>query len=47
MKAISKAMRPKAEEVLTELQHCPNGLFMVVNDLKTDSKEVEGGVCMR
>ena len=41
-KAVSKAMREKVEEVLTELQHCPNGMFRPVKGLKTDSKEVEG-----
>ena len=29
-KAVSKALREKAEEVLTELQHCPNGMFRLV-----------------
>ena len=41
-KAVSKAMRGKAEEVLTELQNCPNGMFSLLRRLKTDSKEVEG-----
>ena len=36
-------MREKAEEALTELQDCPNGMFRLVKGLKTDSKEVEGG----
>ena len=27
-KAASKAMREKAEEALTELQNCPNWMFM-------------------
>ena len=26
-KAVSKAMREKAEEVHNELQNCPNGMF--------------------
>ena len=26
---------------------CPNGMFRLVKGLKTDSKEVEGGRCMR
>ena len=26
-KAVSKAMREKVEEALTELQNCPNGMF--------------------
>ena len=41
-KAVSKAMRVKAEEELTELQRCPNGMLRVVKGLKTGSKEVEG-----
>ena len=41
-KAVSKAMREKAEEVLTELQNCPYRMFRLVKGLKTDSKEVEG-----
>ena len=40
-------MREKAEEVLTELKIFPNGMFRLVKGLKTDSKEVEGGRCMR
>ena len=40
-------MREKAVEVLAELQYCPNGMFWLVEGLKTDSKEVEGGRCMR
>ena len=46
-KAVSKAMREKAEEVLTEIQNCPNGMFGLEEGLETDSKEVEGGMCMR
>ena len=45
-KAVSKAMREKAEEALTELRNCQNGMFRLVKGLKTDSKEVEGGRCM-
>ena len=45
--SLSKAMREKAEEALTELQKCPNGMFRLVKGLKTDSKEVEGERCMR
>ena len=41
-KAVSKAMREKAEEAHTELQNCPNWMFRLVKGLKTDSKEVEG-----
>ena len=40
-------MREKAEEVLSEIRHCPNGMFRLVKELRTDSKEVEGGRCMR
>ena len=40
-KAVSKAMREKAEEVLTGLQNCPCGMFRLVKGLKTDRKEVE------
>ena len=46
-KAVSKAMRQKAEEALTELNNCPNGMLRLEKRLKTDSKEVEGGRCMR
>ena len=42
-KSVSKAMREKAEEVLTELTNCSNVMFGLVKGLKTDSKEVEGG----
>ena len=40
-------MREKAEEALTELQNYPNGMLRLVKGLKTDSKEVDGGRCMR
>ena len=46
-KAVSKAMREKAEEALTELQNCPNWMPRLAKVLKTNSKEVEGGKCMR
>ena len=46
-KTVSKAIREKAEEALTELQNCPNGMSRLVRGLKTDSKEIEGGRCMR
>ena len=46
-KTVSKAMREKAEEALTELQYCPYGMLRLVKGQKTDSKEVEGGRCMR
>ena len=45
--AVSKATREKAEEVLTEIQNCPNGMLRLVKGLRTDSKEVEGYRCMR
>ena len=31
-KAVSKAMREKAEEALTELQNCPNEMCRLEND---------------
>ena len=40
-------MREKAEEALAELQTCPNGMSRLAKALRTDSKEVEGGRCMR
>ena len=43
-KAFSKTMRQNAEEVLAELQ---NWMLRLVKGQKTDSKEVEGGRCMR
>ena len=46
-KAVSKAMTEKAEEALTELQNCPYWMLRLVKGLETDSKEVEGGRCMR
>ena len=46
-KAVSKAMREKAEEALTELTNCPNVMIRLVKVPKTDSKEVEGGRCVR
>ena len=46
-KAVSKAIREKAKEVLTELKNCPIRMFRLVRELKTDSKDVEGGRCMR
>ena len=46
-KAVSIAMREKAEEALTGLQNCPNWMFRLVKGLKTDSKAVEGGRCMK
>ena len=46
-KIVTKAMREKAEEALTELQNCQNGMIRLGKWLKADSKEVEGGGCMR
>ena len=46
-KAVTKEMREKTEEVLTELQDYQNGMFRLVIGPKTDSKKVEGGGCMR
>ena len=40
-------MRDKAEEAFTESQNSPNGMFRLVKGRKTDSKDVEGGRCMR
>ena len=37
-KVVIKAMREKAEDVLTELQNCPNGMFGLEKGLETDSK---------
>ena len=41
-KAVSTAMREKAEEALTELKHGPNAMFRLVKRLNFD-EEVEGG----
>ena len=41
-KAVSKAMREKAEEVITELKNCAIGMFRLVRGLKIDMKEVAG-----
>ena len=35
-KAVSRAVREEAEEALTELQNCPNGMFRLVKGLRTD-----------
>ena len=40
-KAVSKAMKEKAEEALTELKNFKNGVFRVVKGLKTDSKKLK------
>ena len=34
-KTVSKEMREKAEEVLPELQNCPNGMFKLVKVYKS------------
>ena len=41
-KSVSKTIREKAEEALTESQNCPNEMLRLAKGLKTDSKEVEG-----
>ena len=46
-KAVSKTLKEKAERVFTELKNCPNGMCRLVKGLKTDSKDIEGGRCMR
>ena len=38
-KAVSKAIKVNAEEALTELQNCPNGMLRLVKRLKTDRKK--------
>ena len=35
------------QQVLTELRNCPNWMFWLIKRLRIDSKEVEGGRCMR
>ena len=45
-KEVSKALREMAEDVLTELKNCPNGMFWLMKGLKDYSKKV-GGRCMR
>ena len=45
-KAVTKTVREKAKEVLTDLQCCPNGMVWPVKVLKCDSKEVESGRCV-
>ena len=37
-KSVSKAMKEKAEEALTELQNCPYGMLRLVKGLETHSK---------
>ena len=38
-KAVSKAMREKVVEVLTELKNCHNWMFRLINGLMIDSKQ--------
>ena len=38
-KAVSKAMREKADKTLTELKKFPNWMLLLVKGLKTDGKE--------
>ena len=45
-KAVSEAMRMKAEEARTELNNSPNGMPRLVTGLKSDSNEFEGGRCI-
>ena len=47
IKVVSIVMRYKVKERPTVWKNCPNGMFMLVKGLKTNSKEVEGGRCMR
>ena len=42
-KAVSKAMREKAEEVLAKLNNFPYGMFRQAKVLKFGCAEVEGG----
>ena len=46
-KAVSIAIREKAEEALTILKIYQNRMFRLVRGLMADSKEVEGGRYMR
>ena len=40
-------MREKTDEALTELQNCSDGMFRLAKGLKADSKEGEGGRCIK
>ena len=42
-KAVTKALREKAEERLTELENCLNEMLSLVKELMIDSKAGEGG----
>ena len=44
-KAVPKAMR-EAGRGAYRMKNWPNGMFMLVKRLKTDSKDVDGGRCM-
>ena len=44
-KAVSKAMKEKAEDAFTELIDCQYGMSRLVKGLKTYSKEVDKGRC--
>ena len=46
-KALSIAMREGGRGAYRINKKCPNGMFSLVKGMKTDSKEVEGGRCMR
>ena len=46
-KVVSKAMREKSEKGLTGLKNCQNGMFRLVSVLMIDSKDVEGGSCLK
>ena len=46
-KAISKEIREKAKDAITELQNYPHWMFRLVKGLKNNSEEVEEGRCMR
>ena len=40
-KAVSKAMREKAENALTYLKNCSNRMFRLVKGLQVDSRDVK------
>ncbi|XP_068739418.1 uncharacterized protein [Montipora capricornis] len=46
-KVVAKAMKEAAERELRELSEHPNKVFKLVNSMKKDGKDVEGGRCMR
>ena len=47
MKALSNALREKAEAALTDLKHCPNWMFRLVKGLKIEFNDDEGKRYMR